>query len=271
MHMNNGTGEMRPMVSRASEQPPFRQIASALREQIRSGAYAAGSLLPSERELTERWGVSSKTIRAALDQLRSEGLIISRQGVGTFVREQRARRQISTDITNRSRNRGIYAAYERAGLRPATTTTVDRVPAPADVAEALGIEEATMVLIRDRVVRAEGQPADMIERSYIPLDIVDAAPNLARPDIGGMMNWIEDAGYGPLWWEDTITSRMPTQQERETLDMPPGVPVTVIVGPTLAPDGRPLAYYLGILPGDRMERTYRYGAVPAMEEAESGQ
>ncbi len=215
------------MVSRGSDQPPFRQIANALREQIRNGTYAAGSQLPSERELTETWGVSSKTIRAALDQLRSEGLIVSRQGIGSFVRAQQARRRISTDVTNRAANRG------------------------------------------DRVVRAEGQPADMIERSYIPLDIVNAAPNLARADIGGMMNWIEDAGYGPLWWEDTITSRMPTQQEREVLDLAPGVPVTVIVGPTLDPEGRALAYYVGILPGDRMERTYRYGAVPAVEPDES--
>src|SRR6266516_424172 len=248
---------MRPMVSRGSEHPPFRQIANALREQIRNGTYPAGSPLPSERQLTETWGVSSKTIRAALDQLRSEGRIVSRQGIGSFVRAQQARRQISTDVTNRAANRGIYAAYERAGLRPATTTTVDRVPAPADVAEALGIEEATMVLIRDRVVRAEGQPPDMLEASYIPLWLVDLAPKLADPHVGGMMNWIEDAGHGPLWWEDTLTSRMPTQQEREVLDLAPGVPVTVVTGPTFDQDGRPLAYYIGVLPGDRMERTYR--------------
>jgi DNA-binding GntR family transcriptional regulator len=65
------------MVSRASGRPAYLQIADALREQLRSGEYPPGARLPSERELVERWGVSSRTIRVALDQLRGEGLVVS--------------------------------------------------------------------------------------------------------------------------------------------------------------------------------------------------
>jgi DNA-binding GntR family transcriptional regulator len=70
--------------------------ADALREQLRSGEYPPGAQLPSERELIVRWGVSSRTIRVALDQLRTEGLVVSYQGRGVFVREQTVPSRLST-------------------------------------------------------------------------------------------------------------------------------------------------------------------------------
>jgi DNA-binding GntR family transcriptional regulator len=54
-------------------------------ELIFNGAVAAGELLPSEKELTERYGVSRVTVRAGLRSLREAGLISVRQGVGAKV------------------------------------------------------------------------------------------------------------------------------------------------------------------------------------------
>ena len=63
----------------------YREIASSLRGGIESGQYAAGELLPSEAEFCATYGASRVTVRRALEVLRGEGLVTSRQGFGWLV------------------------------------------------------------------------------------------------------------------------------------------------------------------------------------------
>jgi GntR family transcriptional regulator len=63
----------------------YRAIAEALRGRIASGEFAAGKLLPSEAELSATYQASRVTVRKALEALRDEGLVDSRQGFGWFV------------------------------------------------------------------------------------------------------------------------------------------------------------------------------------------
>lgn len=65
--------------------PVRRQIAEDLRDQIRAGTYAPGSRLPSNVALSERYGVATETIRAALEELRTEGIVATQSTRGTFV------------------------------------------------------------------------------------------------------------------------------------------------------------------------------------------
>lgn len=58
---------------------------SDILKQINSGAFAADQRLPSEKEFCEHFGVSRPIVREALERLRTEGLIRSRQGAGSFV------------------------------------------------------------------------------------------------------------------------------------------------------------------------------------------
>jgi DNA-binding GntR family transcriptional regulator len=69
----------------ADETSKYRRIAGKLRNRIRSGEYAPGSLLPSKAALMEKNHVSLGTVNGALKVLRDEGLIETRQGSGTFV------------------------------------------------------------------------------------------------------------------------------------------------------------------------------------------
>ncbi|GJF25879.1 MULTISPECIES: substrate-binding domain-containing protein [Streptomyces] len=63
----------------------FRQLATDLRRQILQGTWAAGSKLPTEKELASGSGTSVSTVRRAVDELVAEGLVVRRQGSGTFV------------------------------------------------------------------------------------------------------------------------------------------------------------------------------------------
>ncbi|MFA7669086.1 MAG: GntR family transcriptional regulator [Burkholderiaceae bacterium] len=65
--------------------PLYRQIVQHLRNDIIRGAYPVGTQLPTEEELAERFSVSRHTVREALRQLRTDGLVSSRQGSGTTV------------------------------------------------------------------------------------------------------------------------------------------------------------------------------------------
>jgi GntR family transcriptional regulator len=241
---------------RAGGRPFYQQIADSLREQIKE--LAPGVQLPSERELRDKWKVSQQTVRAAFDQLRAEGLVVSYQGRGVFVREQAVPRRLSTDIAT---SLGWYTTLARQGMTPSGRTTVSRGAATADVAEWLGIDPTTEVVIRDRNLGIVGEPPIMAATSYFPLWVVEQAPKLADPEHGGMPQILRDA-FGDTYSEDVLTVRMPNPAEQLRLDLPPGTPVQVIKGGTYDQQHRPLHYIYVVGAAGRIEFAYKYGTVP---------
>ncbi|MFI7469979.1 GntR family transcriptional regulator [Nonomuraea sp. NPDC049646] len=71
--------------------PPYLQVAMQLRAAILTRKFAPGEKLPSGPELAKTFGVARQTIQQAIRELREDGLIVSRQGSGVFVREKTAR------------------------------------------------------------------------------------------------------------------------------------------------------------------------------------
>lgn len=68
--------------------PPYQQVANAVRAAILTRKFQPGDRLPSQAELAARYGVARMTVQQSLRILRDEGLIVSRQGSGVFVRER---------------------------------------------------------------------------------------------------------------------------------------------------------------------------------------
>ncbi|MFD6638035.1 GntR family transcriptional regulator [Micromonospora chalcea] len=77
-----------------SHTPVYVQLADLLRERIESGEMPAGSTLASEARLSQEYGIGRDAVRMAISLLRSEGLVSTRRGHGTVVRETPQRRQI---------------------------------------------------------------------------------------------------------------------------------------------------------------------------------
>ena len=246
------------MVIRASGLPYYLQIADALRHEIHGGKFRPGDQLPSERDLRDRWEVSQQTVRAALSHLHAEGLVVSYQGRGSFVREQAVPRRLSTDI---STSLGWYTSLAHQGFKPAGQTTVDEAPCPPDAAEWLGIHAGMPVTIRDRVMGTEGEPPAMVATSYFPGFVIEQAPDLADPKRGGMPELIR-AAFGETYSEDVLTVRMPSPQEQQRLELEKGVPVQVIAGATYDQQHRCLHFIRVIAAGGRIEFAYRFGTVP---------
>jgi GntR family transcriptional regulator len=107
-------------VSASGEGPLYSQIVSALRREIGAGRLSAGMMLPSVRALAEGLLVSVITVKRAYEELEREGLLSTRQGLGTFVSaagSERARAQAETAI--RRAFAGAAAAAKSAGLSEA--------------------------------------------------------------------------------------------------------------------------------------------------------
>jgi DNA-binding GntR family transcriptional regulator len=69
----------------ANRLPLYLALAQTLRQEINAEHYTIGSHLPPEDQLVEKYGVSRHTVRQALRELKDEGLIISKAGIGTIV------------------------------------------------------------------------------------------------------------------------------------------------------------------------------------------
>ncbi|HEX6398745.1 MAG TPA: GntR family transcriptional regulator [Steroidobacteraceae bacterium] len=74
-----------PPLDESSAQPLYQQLQRALRGAIENGAIGPDDALPPERDLAEMLGVSRITVRKAIDELVDDGLLIRKQGSGTFV------------------------------------------------------------------------------------------------------------------------------------------------------------------------------------------
>ncbi|WP_051338672.1 GntR family transcriptional regulator [Streptomyces flavidovirens] len=70
--------------------PPYVQVADYLRRKIQSGELGPGDKVPSSRELQEQFGLASATVQNAFRMLKTEGLIYSIQGRGSFIRRPSA-------------------------------------------------------------------------------------------------------------------------------------------------------------------------------------
>ncbi|MFF2327349.1 MULTISPECIES: LacI family DNA-binding transcriptional regulator [unclassified Streptomyces] len=72
-------------IAEGSKELKFRQLAQELRQQVRDGVWPVGGRLPTEKHLALSSGTSVSTVRRAVDELIAEGLVVRRQGSGTFV------------------------------------------------------------------------------------------------------------------------------------------------------------------------------------------
>lgn len=70
--------------------PLPQQVAATIRQYIQSGQWESGIQVPSEDEIGRMFGVSRATVREAVSDLVSQGYLVKRRGIGTFVREKHA-------------------------------------------------------------------------------------------------------------------------------------------------------------------------------------
>ncbi len=149
------------------------QATSILAERIRTQRYAPGSRLPSESELAAELGVSRASIRSALGRLAAEGMVLRKQGDGTYVN---ARLQhIPTTLSGLWDFLGLI---ERSGRAPSIQVLAQTVRAASEhEMESLALEEDEPVFYLRRVFLADETPAILADNA-IPLALLQQPAEL---------------------------------------------------------------------------------------------
>jgi len=122
---------------RSSHVPLYIQLADLLAKEIQSGRIPTGQLLPSEPELSQRYGISRITVRQAMARLVHEKLVRREQGRGTFAAGGKLEAHVRTTLEDEMRALGLplrvrLLRYERVVPPPGVAATL-RVPAEEKV------------------------------------------------------------------------------------------------------------------------------------------
>jgi DNA-binding GntR family transcriptional regulator len=242
-----------------SGRPAYLQIADDLRDRILSGALGAGEKLPSESDLMRDYDVSRTVPKMAINVLRSEGLITSHPGKGSFVRRARALRRLGNDRYRRRDDAAPpFASDATAAGQAARWEHHSREErASPVVAERLAIEPGDPVMVTDYRFFADDEPTQL-SISYEPLAITRGTP-IELPEEGdvlGVIARMDSIGQHVTEVSERVTTRAPRPHETEALAIPAGVPVLCIVR-THHATTTPLETADIIVPGDRYEITWR--------------
>jgi len=215
----------------------YQAIADDLRARIAS--VGSGRLLPSESDLSAEFGVSRVTVRRALELLRDEGLVDSRQGFGWYVSTEPVVQRLAQLVT-------IESQLEERGVKPERQVLEFAfVAAPPRVAEVLGCEQVLRV---KRMNLADGQPFAVVT-VWCPAEL---GQHLSRRDVE-RRPFYELLGVALRGATQTIGADAAGVADAALLHVPAGSPVLRCERVTTDTAGRPVLLSEHVFPAHRTE------------------
>ncbi|MEV0236853.1 GntR family transcriptional regulator [Nonomuraea sp. NPDC050786] len=206
--------------------PLYVQAADDLRAKILDGRYPPGSVLPSSRELRERYLIGSdSTLNEVYKILKSEGLIRRNAAVGMIV--QNPNPKIVDLILHNPTGHGPLPWSEcckRAGLDGIMVTTdVHPAAASAEAAELLGLGDGDPVVRRDRHATI-GEEVVRLDVAYYPAELVERTPIATERKVpGGIYATLAQVGHSPAAvTRRAVQARLATGDETSRLKLGKG-------------------------------------------------
>ncbi len=196
--------------------PLYYQLKEELLKKISSKHWKPGAKIPSEKELCETYGVSRITVRKALDEFVRSGLLVRQRGKGTFV----------TNLSTEQRLSKFYSFSEslkQQGMDEYVNVIhFDRITAPDDVAEHLGMETPGAVFKLTRLRMVDLTPYTL-ETSYIPVAV---CPQLCAETVAenGLYNSMRARGVFPDRVIEKFRATVIRKEEAELMELKVGMP-----------------------------------------------
>jgi len=220
--------------------PLYRQIKQLIVQDMQSGVWKPGEMIPSEFELADRFGVSQGTVRKAIDDLAAENLLTRRQGKGTFV---------ATHAEQTTRYRFLRLAADDGSGRELRRRLLHcrRVRAGADVARALELRSGDPVVFVRRLLLAEQRPV-VLDDIWLPGRMFKdlTAERLAAYE-GPMYALFEMAfGVQMIRAEEKIRAVAATPEAAALLLVPAGSPLLSVERRSLTYGERPVELRRGL-------------------------
>jgi len=236
--------------------PKYAQVIAELQRRIDSGEYPPGSLLPSEHQLSEEFGIARPTVVRALRVLRQEGWIDTQQGKGSFVRgrpalaraagERRGQAELDRD-ESREEGEVVFAGLEAASAR---------------IAALLDVAQGSELLCRRRLIRHDGAPSEIITWWLPPSVAAGTGLDGTEPLRSGVRSLLGRVkGLRVDHVIEQVAARHPTSSEAKILGISRTAPVLAVYVSAREASGRPVLAMDVAMPGDlhELEDAYPVG------------
>jgi GntR family transcriptional regulator len=196
------------------------QISDALRRRIESGELPAQSAIPSERDLAHELGVSRMTVRAAIDELVDEGLLIRRHGRKTIVADENHADKINraAGFSSFSEEMRLRGWQPHSQVRQATTILAD-----VAIAAQLNVPIGVRVILIERLRFADDEP---LAHEFVHL-AHSRFPDLLALDLSNssLYDLLETRfGVRPVYAEESVEAVLMSPHEADLFGLEPGAP-----------------------------------------------
>ncbi|WP_043335533.1 phosphonate metabolism transcriptional regulator PhnF [Belnapia moabensis] len=224
----------------------WRQIAGTMEREIASGNLAPGSRLPTEAELSARFAVNRHTVRRAMEELESRGLVRIEQGRGSFIAED----VLDYPVGSRTR---FSETIRRQNREPqGRILRIEELPAEAHIAEQLRLRRGRPVVLAERLSLVDGRPIAIGTHWFSAVRFPGIATLLAEE--ASITRVLARLGIADYRREATrITARMPTPEEAMLLEQSRNRPVLVTEALNVDPEGQPVEVSFGCYASGRVQ------------------
>ncbi|MEM7211383.1 MAG: phosphonate metabolism transcriptional regulator PhnF [Pseudomonadota bacterium] len=226
--------------------PIWQQIQTSLSREITDGRFLAGDKLPTEAALSQRFGVNRHTVRRALAEMQSAGMVHARRGAGVFV--------TGAPLTYRvgPRTRFSQNLRESGHIGDREIIRLETLPATKTDAEHLDIGKGDLIHILEAIGTIDGAPA-FFGHGMFPAARLTAFPDAMRAThsitaalmASGVENYRRD-------WTRLSAERANGTVARH-LRIPEGAPVLTTKALNREEDGSPVEYARTMFCADRVE------------------
>jgi GntR family transcriptional regulator len=247
-------------LDRDSPVPLYFQLREFLKDRLENGTLGPGDPFPAETEISQATGLSRMTVRHALEELKAEGLLAGRRGLGTMVTEAAPRRRVESGEALQGGGaslRSFTEIFQGGGLQVGGRVLSSwMTAAPEGAKRELHLEAGARVLEVRRVRYLDGEPVSL-ETSYYPEGPV--ADCLLATDMTdrSVYEIMSRAGVFPEEAVESVELSIITPHEAEVLGAPGGVPVALCRRTTLDSSGRPIEFTQVVYRGDKQKFTAR--------------
>lgn len=223
------------MIDKNSHIPIYAQLEGILLEMIESGELKPGDMIPSENELSKKYGISRMTAKKAIDSLTIKGLVERTQGKGTYVSSYEKKIELPLN-----RLRGFTQKVCEMGLVPENKLLAfEKIPCPKNISKILGIEEGEKVWRMERVRQIDEIPA-VFEESYISVKLL---PDLKEKNLlESKFDYIKKIGLEIGNGEREILAEIPSDYVASALRLKRNEPILLAENTTYLKKGEVLEY-----------------------------
>ena len=230
----------------------WKQIADTLSTEIRDRAFAETGRLPSENELSTRFGVNRHTLRQAVATLQVDGLVRIEPGRGTFVQHE----LLDYVLSRRTR---FSENLQRQGLLPSKQLlTAREMPAPERAAHELRLDKGDKVLMVEMLDEANEQPIALATAYYPAGRFAGLLDMLGRGTCTtDLLRHFGVEDY--VRAESRVTTQMPSAETARLLKQPLTRPVLCVECLDVDMAGLPIKYGETVFSGDRVQLVINAG------------